>query len=710
MNRDLHVVLRDQRRQNRKQMLRFLLIVGGGKEGLLRHAHVWKPDAILRLDVPQELSQGTRPLRGNAFYQEFALAVSQTSDSLFEDAPPEQRALIRGLGSMNAANGLGQIRGAGGQATRQLVMTAEFEDYLRRLVDEFVIRAHGIPLGVDARGVSSEAGGTGSEGVIIAMDRIVRALASLGIPIDAQFDALGAVTFTGHGRRLGPNSVAATMDFVHNQLTKRGGQELQIARSLSLVELPPVRHDSALRNHYVALDEQALAGEELQSHLLRTRPNNSFGGALGNITLRQVEFFEGLDPATEVAPQVAEVYFLECNAAMLAATPCASLVQTVDVQSSTVSLSREAVEPLLERAQHLSDADLRHELKAPAARWSYRISLRTTQGQEFLLSRIRSYFTTVPESLREAQLRLQLQRSLLQALNEEITRLDANVQQIKEEIEDCELTVGQMQSGKGVWLRFRTQHARQRLLLSAATNLRAASDEYHEQRELLRELTVATNELQHEERHLTTRLGLLRDTLLGHCHRGEQVQPLSYVYVRPLDEAFREVIDLAQLSLEHQREILCAQVNAVTDAGLAHAVRADWPRVESIAARIVNGTAPVEGPPLGGKATTSDSQIVYVLPPMLPESSEPLRRAIQKLTDGALVVCADDASAGINVVRYRFRQVGSLPELFPGRLRRQLAEMLTDPLVELYGVTEKARELGITVENGEVVFATQDKE
>lgn len=701
MSREITRIPTPIRRQRARENLLVLVTEGGGKLALNRYAHLWQPAAVLQVDVLHELLQSPLPLRSQAFHQQFALAEGQTADMLFANAPPELRNLVQSLGAMNAANGLGQIRGAGAQATQELVNSPAFNEYTRRLVDHLIIHSGGRPRQVGIRGLASEAGGVGSAGLVILVEALCRAISSMQLCIEVDFDFIGEVTFTGHGARIGANTAACTVTLLHYLFKNRGGKHLSIARSLSLVEFPPTGFDAELRNRLIVLDEQALASVEMQAFLRRLRPNAAFNGALGAVTLRQLALFDGLDPATEVAPQVADAYQLECSIALDAATACTTLVSAIEARSSCLPGQRESLEVLVESS--LPVDELLQQVKTPGGECSYHVVVRTSLGGEYPLAEFRACFGIAPTSLREAEDMLRLQRSIAKALREEIAGLQSDVTELDADIQAYEDTIAEEIDGSS-WLRFRSQKSSKRRLLAAAQRLRAFHDERLDKHALLRVLTRGYEDASHEADYLASRLGLLRDTLASHRLRGEHRSPVAYCQMRSIDEAFPEIIDLARLPRDQQREVLCAQVSVITEEGLAHAVRADWPRVESIADRIVFGEAAIEGPSIGGKSTTEPTPVVYVLPPMLPHLREALRRRIGELTDGALVVCSDEASAGLNVVRYRFRSVTSIEELFCGRLRRQLYEMLNDPLVSLYGVADKARELGIRCEEGDVVF------
>lgn len=120
-----------------------LLLVGGSKGALCNYTQLWDPDCVLVIDVLHELPPRNPPGRRCAMVKLFALAAGQTADSLFQSAPAEQRKLVRSLAGMDAANGLGQVRGIGAQAVRRLLRSAEWRRAKRHLIDELRIAGNG---------------------------------------------------------------------------------------------------------------------------------------------------------------------------------------------------------------------------------------------------------------------------------------------------------------------------------------------------------------------------------------------------------------------------------------------------------------------------------------------------------------------------------------------------------------------------------------
>ena len=73
-----------------------------------------------------------------------------------------------------------------------------------------------------------------------------------------------------------------------------------------------------------------------------------------------------------------------------------------------------------------------------------------------------------------------------------------------------------------------------------------------------------------------------------------------------------------------------------------------------------------------------------VLPPLQPEYRDTLVKQIREMNPHRFVATADTAASGVTVVRYKVFSVGSLVEMFPGRLRADLRRAFNHPSRDLF--------------------------
>lgn len=658
-----------------------LVVVGGGKATLAQHPYLWCAHAGLTVDVASELSHRPSPLRDSTLSKSFSLAEGETAGTLFAVAG-SLRERIDQLGDLNGSSGLGQLRLLGAQAADRLLKTAEFEEFIEQLLDHVQVVSRGRPRQVQLRAVCSEAGGTGSGACLPIVDRIARELTALEVPVAVDYDLLGPITFAGLGSRLGRNAAAATADFIRHFRSKGEGRERLITRNLSLIELPPMTHDQAARDALVLLDEQAQAGLELQQTWHRVEPNHAVSGPLGNITLRQVDYFVALPPQ-DVAAVIAEAYHLQVSQALDQARPCPALIREVRQTTEKQPLPHASLEAIAERALEIPVEETLAELRTPTEAYRSMTTVIGAQGEEYQADQVETVFAAAPTTLAAAHERLRLLRSMLRSIEREqaaISSRQAEMEAIYDElIERTKKSIGKL--GGSWWTSLERRVDR---FLADAGQLRETVNRLNELNAWLDSLTLAAHVIGREEQSLGDRLSRLLATLAQHRRKESTDSYPSPVLFRQINDAFGEMLDLDRHTPERQQWLLRLQASAVTVDGLAAVVGAQLPRLERIAERIVNGETAVAGPCWGGRHPQGEMQLVYALPPTVPAVADRLRELIRALDPAAITVFADSCSAGVSVLRYRFYRIDEPQDLFRGRLLRDLKEAVEEPNQALY--------------------------
>ncbi|MBL9090922.1 MAG: hypothetical protein JNL96_06835, partial [Planctomycetaceae bacterium] len=656
----------------------------------------WRAHAAITFDVESELSQRPEPLRTPPLYKSFSLADGETAGTLFA-AEGALRDRIDQLGDLNGGSGLGQLRLFGARAADILLNTAEVEQFVQQLLDHAQVVTNGHPCQADFRVLWSSAGGTGSGAGKRIADFLSREFTALEIPVTIDYDVLGPITFAGLGCRLGRNAATATADLVQHFRAKGEGRERLVTRTLSLVELPPVIHDQAARDAFLLLDEQAQAGSELQQHLHRMEPNHAVSGPLGNISIRQIDFFTELNSQQVVAP-IAEAYHLQISQAVAQATPCAALVREVRQTVEKQSLPHSSLESIVERVMDVPTQEILDELSRPTEAYRATTTLVGADGEEFETERIEADFAVAPASLADAHERLRLLRSMLQATDRE----QSLVAGLQAELEaQYQLLLGSVEKAteklrRGGW--WTSLESRVERFLDIAAQLREIVNQLNELNVRLEALILTAHFVTREEQALSGRLTRMLAALDQHRRKGRTESRPSSILFRPINEAFAELLDLDRHTPERQQRLLQLQASAATIDGLANIVGAELPRLERIAERVVHADAAIAGPCWGGRLPQGENQLVYALPPVTPVVAERLRELIRALDPSAITVFADSCSAGVNVLRYRFYRVNEPHELFRGRLLSDLRDAVATPNESLYfphGVPAFVREDGL---------------
>jgi hypothetical protein len=678
-----------------------LIIVGGGRQSAETHWRRARADYIAVFDNAAEISRLQREFgtRDNIAY--FPLAEGETADTLARHGTPEMQALIWKRGSMNAASGLGQIPGVGFMAAEKLRTSDAFNRFLRQLRHEVGIRTNGRPRWIVARLTGSTAGGTATGAVETIAEAVADALKTQGVNFDLEMDLIDATTFLGLGDRCGRNS-AATITELAAMCCSKGGNPLDgVTRSLSLMALPPFRHDAAQRYQLVALDEQAVTSSEMLSLLSLIRPNHSLDSPLGAIVYRQADFFRTLNPEIVVANEVAHACLPALEAGIESAVPIRSLLAGIFTDTTGTPEIRETIDGLLEDLPVLSDDDFLCGIQRAAEQLICRASAETANGERYDLERVGEEFLTPPASLSQAVRRLSMVRTIDRALQDEMSLVGDELQQLRAHHEESlkNLMKALTRVRRPRFWHVSSAQRRWQALEQAAYDLRAARDAMRPLEAILSALQRGLVSVQQEIKSQLQHLESTRDAMISFRPRGYSVPLRRSVEIREIDDAFPELSLMPRADRARQTWILASQVVFVTLDGLCRVLDLDEPRLDLIADRIVTGPPVYIGPYPGASRHSEGGRLVYCLPPMMPVPRAELKALLEKRMPDATVVFTDFAAAGINVMRYRFFRPQNVRELFPGMLERDLMDAIRDELKPLYFPhgDERLIELGIAI-------------
>jgi len=600
---------------------------------------------------------------------------------------------------MNAVFGLGQIPGVGFLAAEELKRTTAFDELLRMIRHEAGIRTRGRPVLIVIRLVGSTAGGTAAGLVEMIAQALAEALQMTGVSVEIELDLIDGTTFLGLGARCGLNS-ASTIAELSAWCCNKGGKPLDgVTRSLSLMALPPFRHDSRTRSELVALDEQAITCSEMQAMLAMIRPNHSLDSPLGTIVHRQVDFFRTLHPEVEVANEVAHHYLPQFAAAIESATVCRALLKGIFTDTTSTSAGRDGIPRLMDDLAILSDTELQEAVERPSERFTCLATAETATDEVYHLDRVDEEFLIPPATLDEAAARLSMLRTIERYVSDEVTAVSNELydlsQRYQESVARFCRAIYRVRFPR-LW-HLKSQSRRWNDLLIAAEALRADRDAMRPWEVILAALqrgqAAVTRVLQAHQEHLEN----IRRAISSFRPRGYALPTNRSAEIRDINDAFPELSLLPAVERDRQTWILASQVVYVTLDGLSRVLNIDEPRIDLIAERIISGPPQHIGPYLGASRHAEGGRLVYCLPPMMPVPRMELKRVLQERMPTATIVFADFAAAGINVLRYRFFRPSTVRELFPGMLERDLQDAIRDELKPLFFPhgDERLKQLGL---------------
>jgi hypothetical protein len=667
-------------------VFKLLVIAGGGRQASELHWRRAKVDFVMVFDNHVEIARMERefPARDNIRF--FPLAVGETADTLARHGSEDMKALIRSRASMNAVFGLGQIPGVGFLAAEQLKPSTAFKDLLGMIRHEAGIRTKGRPVLIVIRLVGSTAGGTAAGIVEMIAQALGEALQINGVSVETEIDLIDATTFLGLGSRCGLNS-ASTIAELSAWCCSKGGNPLDgVTRSLSLMALPPFRHDGQARSELVALDEQAITCSEMQALLAMIRPNHSLDSPLGTIVHRQVDFFRTLHPEVEVANEVAHYYLPQITAAIASATVCRALLKGVFTDTTSTPIGRDEIPSLMDDIAILSDVELQEAVERPRERLTCSATAETATDEVYHLERVDEEFLIPPTTLDEATARLSMLRTIERFVTDEISIVSNELNGLAHRYGETAAKFSkalQRVRRPRLW-HLKSQARRWDDLLNVAEALRADRDAMRPLEAILEALQrgqkAVTRVLQAHQEHLEN----IRRAISLFRPRGYALPTNRSAEIRDVNDAFSELSLLPTAERDRQTWILASQVVYVTVDGLSRVLNIDEPRIDLIAERIISGPPQHIGPYLGASRHAEGGRLVYCLPPMMQVPRMELKRVLQERMPTATIVFADFAAAGINVLRYRFFRPSTVRELFPGMLERDLQDAIRDDLKPLF--------------------------
>jgi hypothetical protein len=669
---------------------RIALVVGGTHQGLVRHARSAAADLMLYVDVPNELS-AARPGKG---VLRQALVPGETLGSLVKHGcSPAVHRLHSTRPGVNLEIGLGQLRAIGKLAGENLFANGEFERFtVAQLFDPLMIQHNGAIQQVEITVFASAAGGTGSPlGPMIANAIKEVFVDRLDAVVSVNYLRAGSLTFLSLGPRVHANAAAAVdEDLAYLCATDQHEREV---RSTLFFEAPMVKDRKSERDGFILEFSQALRARAVREILDRRSPNAALDSPLGTVRILRASRWNALSPR-RIAGEMARQYLPELQQirntgatpgqvrgieVVLQSSPAPGFLQIAEVRSVMSRAGKVAPPGLLEIC-----------LTAPEVYPGSMVTIQMNSDRVQLEEDFQMRFGTSAFTAAEFVEKLGALAGIRGALEAEISAVAGRTQVVERKLGRVKsLLEQQMQHLYPVrfWNRvvaslgnpqsrlqvFFTLVNNGRELLRDEARLKAQAGALHAM------LSKVCREIEREQ----ARLDQLIQFLARHRPASVADAATGCVELVPLEVMLPELLEvLWQSSAEALAERLASGVERVTLAGLAEITGASDATPEAVAAALVLKAPPHQAPVWGGKIPLTVGRTILVLPPVAEGVETAVGEAVARFDGDSVVVQADCAQAGVNVLGIEVREPQARSEIFTSFYNKAIETARKDP--ELY--------------------------
>ena len=636
------------------------LVIGGSFQNLVRFTQAAGCDLVFYVDVPAEIDV-VRPGRDVV---RITLASGQTIGTLTADKCPEGlKKFLASRPGVSLAVGLGQMRAIGKLVVAALLADPTFERFITtQIFEPLFIKTNSRLEQVDVVVFASTAGGTGGP----VAPALAKAIATVFLRrsdaiIHEQFFRVGSLTFVTLGDRVHTNAAATLAEDLHFVLElPRDPHEV---RSLILTEVPMVKANKAERDALTTQLVQAVRSRAVREILDRTSPNSALDTRLGTVRIINASWCEGLS-AARVAQDVVRDYLPRVEAIRdAAATPerLQGITPTPTFDQKAEAKSAEEIVQLVKSSKGVRPENLVSLCLEPDRDFTGGVTtVSLLHSDAFALGPdILHEFRKPAQSEASWQTKLATLRTLVEGFNGGIAARETAVAEVERQLESATRSVEKSLEAyypKGVSQKFGSLLAAPKAKSSSLHNAVNKCRELVQQKtqlaaeaELLRGGATKLDEILKAEQHRAQ--GVI-DLLRSFHHPGVSSGP-RHTESAPLDDILGELIALSQQEggREEALRLLGSCVQRVTLAGLVEITHAPEMLPESVAQTLVLEKLPIEGPRWGGNWSKATGTPMLVLPPVT-DSLEDAIRSHAHIHDGdTLVLSADTAQAGANILR-----------------------------------------------------------
>lgn len=687
------------------------LVVGGGAACLAQSSEVLG-DAAAFFDVSAEIAKIDASQFDVPCWR-FALAEGHTTTSLAEHADDEFRSAVEELPTVNAGDGLGQLRGFGELGARLFIASMIFVRFIAELVAELKVITNGAILQVTLRVLGSLAGGTCSGAAPIIAGAVSEALhKATDAVVEIHFEMIGPLTYAGVGERTRANAAAGLVRLLGFIGDKSHAGDVP---SMELTELPPdLRKDKPARDALVGQLFQAQTSHDLRTRLAELTPNWTTQSRFGNVRLRRVKFRRVI-PREEIAFDTAPDYAHTLRT--LARDLATDRTQvTVGVRIARRRHGRPSLRAILNLVLHANATSqfVIETVAAAGSRLTGRAYAHFAGGERVPLWAVETYWATPPETPVELRRRLVTYDRSLESLNamrrDLVSQLAEYAERRRAREKRVALVVRQLAALSILFqlLACVSSRARkQKWFRSSAHALRTVSDKAAKCRAKLRGVRRAARAVRKKQALDMHHLRAILRRIDAFAPVGNQRHERPLVVAKPLAAVWRSLWRFPELSRAEALRALVAAVSHATFEGLARIADAPSAELSAIVRALITNPAPTPGPWWSGRRRRDGGDVVLVLPPVPRAVLEAVRRQAAALTPELYVVATTCAAAGVVAVELTYHHIQRLNELFTSDLQHGLLDAYEATQRPCFGLNaEQLQRLGIDVNgvNGKVRF------
>ncbi|WP_146415040.1 hypothetical protein [Crateriforma conspicua] len=659
---------------------------------MIQFPELFSNSIVILIDVPEELVRYRVHERHGIRLHRLAIGNDKTiKDLVAEHGNHEQKAAFEQLPNATSRDGLGQTRGVGECAMKDLLAQPEVQAVIRELKNELKLKMRGVLSNARMSMFAGTGGGVASAAARLILDVAVDDLLDAGlVSVNVDVHLVGALTFSGvDGERTGKNSACSILDWIQEAKGKSG-----LAITVFCHELPLVGCDRKTRDRLIRGQYSAMQAADVQTSFDQERSNHSTKGPFGNFYTPRMAFFRDL-PEPVRASNVAQEYLRDIDD-LLAASDDERMIIDIDfatrvdpmerldalnlAESVDVAFDDEELEEWLNDLIHeaVQQSDLQGQLTLPEERY---VPLNK-------VSVLLDGDSSAPVALRE---RLTFARTALKRLDREIA--DRDYQQ-----EEISLLIPKILKRAVKALRFLAnsgnhQNRAARKHIRAVDEYATYAIEYFAITHEVDQLEAAESEIRSFESTASSRLERIRDAMLD-CLRFDE-DSLGEPAVDPLP--FREVFQRIFEGIEDPSdsalsltELLSGCAGTVSEHGLSQLVDSLDMTPESIAAAVVDtietdgADTVMQSPPWGGFERAGEVKQFIIYPAARPDFMQALVKAHRDRHDPHIVTFAPTWVPTRTVVRLELWHCRSITDLLTRDYRKWMSDANNDPLRPLY--------------------------
>jgi chaperonin cofactor prefoldin len=595
---------------------------------------------------------------------------------------------------MSLEDGIGQIRGFGEMAVREIIGRADFQTFARQLPGTLLSAAGGEMPRVVFDTYLGAAGGQASWGAQLLWEELLSILiANTGATIDSFVHVVGGISFTGPAfPRTQANASASIAQWLHRNNHLPGDR---VNLTLHLSEISPVGTNKPLRTQLLLDHYSALQAPAVEKNIKGMRSNRAAAGEYGNVLLTRSDRFQGLSKP-QIVGEVASAYLPKLAAALkVTADPGQFKGLSFEYQHS--SDHRLSVKQALAQAMRARDVEQLVDLVLAPRHTRAEPLLAIHGGGTIDLQRVREHFAKPVASLKEVRQRISMLKGAIKVVASEITDLRRQFERIEahleEDIEEIEASFAQLLG--------RRNSKQVTALLEKLIGARQINETIEEMHSELSVLRKAEEDFRTELSELLARLGRLYRGVKACSSQTIEREGPAWIVPIALSRRLAELLAVADTmgdDLAAMQHALSTMTGYVTLDGLTRITRAKSATVESIVSEVVSRQHTRKGPNWGGAAREDQSDAFLVYPPVEPTLQKRLVARHRQLGhDLTRISFSPGADCSVNLSILELRSCTELREILTPHYQTGLAQVLASEARPLFlSDPEILKDLGIS--------------